>query len=180
MAVIFGPSPVTLRVNSNPNLSPALSFPDNVISLRAILSHWTSTATARFGIEQSFDGGATWVEIQANGPTVAPSGTYKNRVDLILSVEPAWKRCGFVFPANSRYRPGEVCAENFEPNRPWNGSTTNHSDYAFQDTTPLTSLSQITFHNPDGQAAMAGPLRQIRASATVNGNVSSQLLIESF
>lgn len=178
MAVIFGPSPVTLRVNSNPNTSTGLAFADNVIELRATLAHWNGTATARIAVEMSFDAGATWQEFVANGPTIAPSGGHLNQLNLIVGFVP-WKVCGFVFPADSRYRPGEVCSELYQFGQPMNGQTTNHSDWAHQDTTPLQSLDQINFHDPDLTPA-AGPLRQVRATMIVSGNVNSQLTVEGF
>lgn len=177
MAVLFGPSPVTLRVNSNPNTSAALQLADDLVGVRATLSHWNGTATARIAVEMSFDSGITWQEFRASQST-SPSG-FKNRVDLVVELNPAWRRCGFVFPADSRYRPGEVCGENFQPGFGLNAQVTIHSDYAHQDTTPLTSLNQITFHNPDLFPVMTGPLRQLRATMIVSGNVSSQLLVES-
>lgn len=180
MTVLFGPSPVTLRVNSNPNTSAALSFADDVINLRGTLSHWNGTATARFAVELSFDGGATWQEFGADGPTTAPSGSFKNRVDLFIEMQPVWKKCGFTFPAGSRYRPGQVCGELYLPGHQANGQVLVHSDWAFQDTTPLPDLSSVTFHNPDNAPAFVGPLRQVRLSTVVSGNVSSQITVESF
>ncbi len=180
MAILFGPSPVTLRVNSNPNTSPALSLADDVVNLRATLARWNGAATARVAVELSFDAGATWGEFSANGPTVALTGTYKNKVDLLVEMAPLWRVCGFVFPAASRYRPGETCAELYQPAMPWNGTVTVHSDWAHQDTTPLADLSSVAFHNPDLTPSVGLPQRQIRATMIVSGNVSSQLTVESF
>jgi hypothetical protein len=181
VAVLFGPSPVTLRVNSNPNTSPAFEIADDVINLRATLSHWTSTATARLAIELSFDGGvADWREFNPQGPNQSPTGTFRNRVDLVWEMAPLWKMCAFVFPANSRYRPGQMCGELYQPGMPFNGGVTIHSDWAHQDTTPLADLSSVQFHNPDLTPSTGPPLRQIRGTMIVSANVSSQLLVESF
>ncbi len=180
MTILFGPSPVTLRVNSNPNTSPALAIADDVVNVRATLAHWTGTNTLRIAVELSFDDGVTWRDMAAVGPSTAPSGTFKNRVNLFIEIRPVWKVCGFVFPAGSRYRPGEVCGELYLPGWTSNGTTTDHSDWAHQDTTPLPDLSTVNFHTPDLTPSVGLPLRQLRATMNVSGNVSSQLTVESF
>src|SRR5204862_7278024 len=130
VAVIVGPAPVQFRESPNPNQSAPLTVADDVVELRATLAHWNGNQVVRFAVHVSFDGGATWVEQAVDGPS--PAGTGKKRDALVQLVRPypLLRRCGFVFPAGSRLRPGEVCGEAYYPEHPANVALTKHSDYA--------------------------------------------------
>lgn len=168
---------VNLRANQNPIVSPGLQIADSIERVRATLTHWNGTETAQILTQLSFDGGTTWRDVAAIGPSTSPSGTFKNRVDLWVEVFPTWRLCGFVFPVDSRYRPGQVCGEMFYTGYP--AQTTIHSDWAFQDTTPLPDLSSVNFHDPNLTPLTGGPLRQMRAVITVSGNVNSRLVVDA-
>lgn len=170
---------VSLRVANNPTISPGLAIADNVENVLAVLSHWTGNATARIALEMSFDGGVTpWREVGFDGPITAPDGSFKNRDGLWIQMTPTWRKCGFVFPVNSRYRPGEVCGELYYTG--WPAMNQVHSDYAFAPSSVIarTPLSAIIFHDPNLNQ-LVGPLRQVRASIVVSGNVSSQLTVDA-
>lgn len=173
MTVIFGPSPITLHAGQT--ISPAVQVADNVSAVKVTLTHWNGQNQTDCRFQQSFDGGTTWRDRAAVGTQSAPSGTFKNRLDLWVGCE-IWWLCGFTFPANSRYRPGQVCGEAFLASGVGVQQTV-HSDWAFQDTTPLPDLSSINFHTPFPPTGL--PLRQVRVVCNATGNINSQLIVET-
>jgi hypothetical protein len=166
---------VTLKANQ-PTTSSGLQIADNVETVRATLGHWSGNNTAQIAVQMSFDGGTTWRDVASTAPTTAPDGSFKNRLDLFIEVSPTWRQCGFVFPAGSRYRPGQTCGEVYYNGYP--PQTTIHSDYAFQDTTGVP-YNAITFHDPNLTPLTGGALRQLRATITVSGNISSTLTVDA-
>jgi hypothetical protein len=175
VTIIFGPQQVSLKANQ-PTVSPGIQIADNIERVTATLAHWSGTQTAKVLVEMSFDGGSTWRQVGATGPSVAPDGSHHNQVDMYITIINVWRLCGFTFPAGSRYRPGQVCGEAYFTGYP--PQTTVHSDYAFQDTTGVP-YDAITFHDPNLNPTVGGPLRQVRATITVSGNISSQLSVDA-